>query len=182
MKKRLAILSILIAAGSLPSGICVAQTVVKSSAPPQKKEQSVKVVINENGNITEKEMTIAADSIYHSKDDGKKNKSVTVTVSADHVDGDKQHTYTYTVGDTLQNDLQKKVVWLNDNKRFIIMQNGDQAVIGESAPQHGTVVAGVAGVRMDPYAFDPSDPDIVSYKKKDKRNGLEQITIVRKKK
>ena len=35
--------------------------------------------------------------------------------------------------------------------------------------------------KADPFSFHPTDPSIVSYRKKDVGKGLEKITIVRKK-
>jgi len=151
----------------------ISQSDTKQSAHPQKKEQTIKVLIKKDGKLIESDTTMITK-------DGKEQR-VMVIVNQEDADNGKVTTYTYTIGDTLQNDLERKVVRLKDDKRFIIMQNNDKAVFSHSDSSAGKGAVEIVGVHMDPYAFDPSDPDIVSYKKKDKRNGLEQITIVRKK-
>jgi hypothetical protein len=131
---------------------------VSEAGNPQEKEQTVKVVIKKEGKLIEKDTTFI--------DDGK---------------GSKSYTYTYTVGDTLQNDIPAKVARLGDQKRLIIMQESEGGAFDRQVTPSGAAVW-VEGHQMrDPYAFDSSDPNIVSYKKKDIGKGQEKITIVRKK-
>jgi hypothetical protein len=156
----------------MPEASVNAQSVTSKVGPPQKKEQITRTVINRNGKVSDtiivvsegdekarvkKGMILMADSIYQNSGNDMKNKTVTVIVSDDNEKGAKSSSFTYSVGDTAQNDLERNVVRLKDGKQRIIMQGG----LGNS--------------------FDPSDPSIVSYKKKDMGKGLEKITIVRKK-
>jgi hypothetical protein len=132
---------------------------VSEAGNPQEKEQTVKVVIKKEGKLIEKDTTFS--------DKGK---------------GSKSYTYTYTIGDTLQNDIPAKVARLGDQKRLIIMQESEGDTFDIRVPPPVNAAVWVEGHQTrDPYAFDSSDPNIVSYKKKDIGKGQEKITIVRKK-
>jgi hypothetical protein len=115
-----------------------------------------------------------------------KDKRVTIFINekGEGANDGTTHTYTYTIGDTLQKDKLRKVIRIGDGKRNIIMQDSDGKAFGASTPTpFHTTSDGIRRVRQksDPFAFDPSDPNIVSYHKKDVGKGLEKITIVRKK-
>ena len=183
MKKSIEILKLLglIVLWFFPTIHSEAQTASASAGTPQKKEQKVKILINEDGKTVEKEMTIMADSAYHQLGDDLHQKSVTVTVTDDKNGAGESSTYTYTIGDTLQNDVARKVVRLGDGKKMIIMDSGNGVSFDTPAPRHGTAFIIKNHPLSDPYAFDPNDPNIISYQKKDKGKDLEKITIVRKK-
>ena len=188
----------------LTSGNSNAQVGVETSVQPQKKEQNVKIVIRKDGQLIEKDttivtgdsknftyttkkMTVAADSLYHSIGDDQTGKTVTVTVFDDNGDKGKgsrtsTHTYTYTISDSLQKNGTQKLVRKIEGKPFlIIMENGEGKTF--DLTDSPTTVANQIMVRKvrDPFAFDPTDPTIVSYQKKDVGKDEEKITIVRKK-
>ena len=188
----------------LTSGNSNAQVGVETSVQPQKKEQNVKIVIRKDGQLIEKDttivtgdsknftyttkkMTVAADSLYHSIGDDQTGKTVTVTVFDDNGDKGKgsrtsTHTYTYTISDSLQKNGTQKLVRKIEGKPFlIIMENGEGKTF--DLTDSLTTVANQIMVRKvrDPFAFDPTDPTIVSYQKKDVGKDEEKITIVRKK-
>jgi hypothetical protein len=179
-----------------------AQIGVKTYSQPQKKEQSVKVVIRKDGQLIEKDtivtgdsknftyitkkMTVAADSLYHSIGDDLTGKMVTVTVFDDNGDKGKgsktsTHTYTYTIGDSLQKNGTQKLVRKIEGRPLIIMENGEGKTF--DLTDSPTTVANQIMMHKvrDPFAFDPTDPTIVSYQKKDVGKDKEKITIVRKK-
>ena len=176
----------------------VPQSAVAKSGQPQKKEQRIKTVIIKDGKMIEsdttivggedkakvkvqKEMIILADSVFHQTGDNLKDRRVTVTVTDDSEKGDKTSTFTYSIGDTLKNDLERKVIRLNDGKRMIFMQGGEDAASNSSGlTKDSSGKRNVRGVQ-DRYSKDASDPNIVSYSKKDIGKGLEKIVIVRKK-
>lgn len=187
----------------LTSGNSNAQVGVKASGQPQKKEQNVKIVIRKDGRLIEKDttivagnsnsftyttknMTVMADSLYHSMGDDLKGKTVTVTVFDDNGDNRKSsktstHTYTYTIGDSLQNLGTQKLVRKIEGRPLIIMENGEGKTFDlPDSPAPGTNQIMMRKIR-DPFAFDPTDPNIVSYQKKDVGKDEEKITIVRKK-
>jgi len=180
-----------------------AQVGVKTSGQPQKKEQNVKMVIRKDGQLIEKDttivagnsksftyttknMTVVADSLYHSMGDNLKGKTVTVTVFDDNGDSGKgskttTHTYTYTIGDSLPKNGTQKLVRKIEGRPLIIMENGE----GKTFDVLDAPTAGANRIMIrkdrDPFAFDPTDPTIVSYQKKDVGKDEEKITIVRKK-
>ena len=166
---------------------------------PQKKERKIKIRTIKDGNMTEKDSTIAtgtdnqvfvvgssmsvkADSMYHDLGNGYDQKSVTVTVTDE---GDKQGkgtTYTYSIGDTLKSDVSGKAFRLGNAKRAFIMRDDSGENVGMPAMSSGRTSFRVVGRQaVDPYGFRPDDPSIVSYRKKEMGKGLEKITIIRKK-
>jgi len=182
MKKSIAFLTILITILWLSPWFCMAQTVVKTSGQPQKKEQQIKVVVKEDPKQVEKGMTIMADTIYHQMGDDLKNKKVTVTVIESKEGRGKSNTYTYTISDSLQNKEAHKTVRSDSDKKMIFMKSGDGENFDLPTPPPSARAYRIMGHSMrDPFAFDPADTSIVSYNKKDMGKGLEKITIVRKK-
>ena len=187
----------------LTSGNSNAQVGVKTSGQSQKKEQNVKTVIRKDGQLIEKDttivngnsknftfttknMTVVADSLYQSIGDDLKGKTVTVTVFDDNGDNGKSsktstHTYTYTISDSLQKNGTQKLVRKIEGRPLIIMENGEGKTFDlQDSPTPVANQMMMLKVR-DPFAFDPTDPTIVSYKKKDVGKDEEKITIVRKK-
>lgn len=164
---------------------------------PGIKEKKVKVLIRENGKLVEKDttivngangvvvigkqMTILADSIYGGMGKDLKNKTVTVTVTDDQAVSGQPGTFFYTIGDTLQSDVTKKTIRLDDGKKMIILQNDGNAQYGSRHGYRTVSDAKVFQVTRDPFSFDANDSNVVSYKKKDLGKGLEKITIIRKK-
>ena len=202
--KSKAILTILMAIFCLSSVIGMTQTVVKTAGQPQKKEQRVKVVINENGKLIEKDTTFVtsdgkgltfsdkgiiykADTIIISKDGKSNEQTVTVVVNNDKgnaAKGSKSGTYkyTYTTGDTANANVTPKMIRTGDGKHMIIMKSGESENFDLPAPPPSARAYRVVGYPLrDPFAFDPTDTTIVSYNKKDIGKGEEKITIVRKK-
>jgi hypothetical protein len=204
MDKRKMVLAFLVTSLSWLSTVdCRAQSVAKTAIQPQKKQQNVKVVIRKDGQliekdttivtsdsknytITTKEMTLAADSLYHSLGDDTNGKTVTVTVIQDNENGGTgskagTNTYTYTIGDSLQKNGSQKMVRKINGKPMIIMEGGEGQTFDLPVRASSGTTRIVMHKMVDPYAFDPRDPTIVSYKKKDVGKGEEKITIVRKK-
>jgi hypothetical protein len=204
MKRSIRVLKVLASALIiLSAGNCHAQKVAETSGHPPKKVVDVKVVVKKDGKLIEKdtaivggesrnftfntgEMTVVADSLYHSMGDDTKGKTVTVTVFDDGKASGKgnqkgTHTYTYTIGDSLQKNGTQKLVRKIEGKPVIIMENGDGKTFDEPVWQSGSADRVILQRKRDPFAFDPTDPTIVSYKKKDVGKDEERITIVRKK-
>ena len=166
---------------------------------PQKKERKIKIMTIKDGKMTEKDSTIAtgsgnqvfvvgssmsvkADSMFHDLGNGYDQKSVTVTVTDEGDKNGKGTTYTYSIGDTLKQDVSGKAFRSGNAKRAFIMRDdsGENAVMPEM--RSGRTSFRVAGGHtIDPYGFRPDDPSIVSYRKKELGKGLEKITIIRKK-
>jgi hypothetical protein len=182
---------------------CRAQTVAKTSNQPQKKQQNVKVVIRKDGQLIEKDtiivlegsknftvttnqLTAGADSVHYKIGDDAKGKKVTFTVIQDNENGGKgskagTYTYTYTVGDSLQKNGTQRMVRKVNGKPMIIMDNEGGQTFDLPVRASSGANRIIMHKMVDPYAFDPTDPSIVSYKKKDVGKGEEKITIVRKK-
>lgn len=179
-----------------------AQSSVITSGQPQKKEQKVKILIKKDGKLIESDTafvtstgkgviyeengkTFVADSLVISGSEKGRDRMVTIIINEENGapgNGGKVSTYTYTVGDTLQNDIQRKVIRLGDQKNTIIMQGPEADTFNPKGTSPGTRAVMVEGFQIrDPYSFDATDPGIVSYKKKDIGKGQEKITIIRKK-
>lgn len=200
MKKNIALFGamVLVASWLSPEVYAVPQSAVAKSGQPQKKGQRIRTVITKDGKVIEsdttivdgddkakvkvqKEMIILADSTFHNMGNGLKNRQVTVTVTDNGEKDGKINTFTYTIGDTLKNDLERKVIRLNDGKKMIIMQGGEDAASDPSGLTKNTGGNRIVRRVQDHYSMDASDPNIVSYEKKDVGKGLEKIVIVRKK-
>ena len=180
--KSTAILTILIAGFCFSTVTCVAQNTVQ----PPKQEKGAKVVIGEDPVKVKHDMTLLADSIYHQlgTDQGTdlKEKKVTVTVIESGDGTGNGSTFTYTIGDSLQNKEGHKIVRSAGGQKMIIMRDGKSEDIDLTAMPATGKRYKINGFSLrDPFAFDPADTTIVSYKKKDMAKGLEKITIVRKK-
>ena len=166
---------------------------------PQKKERKIKIMAIKDGKMMEKDSTIVtgtgnqvfvvgssmsvkADSMYHDLGNGYDQKSVTVTVTDEGDKNGKGTTYTYSIGDTLKQDVSGKSFRLGNAKHAFIMRDDSGENAGMPAMSSGrTSFRVVGGYAIDPYGFRPDDPSIVSYRKKEMAKGLEKITIIRNK-
>ena len=133
---------------------------------PQKKERKIKIMAIKDGKMMEKDSTIVtgtgnqvfvvgssmsvkADSMYHDLGNGYDQKSVTVTVTDEGDKNGKGTTYTYSIGDTLKQDVSGKSFRLGNAKHAFIMRDdsGENAGMpAMSAPvmaltQQGTVLS-----------------------------------------
>ena len=160
---------------------------------PQQKVHHVKMLINKDGKLTEKDttlvsedktMTFAIAGNANSDSDKASDKKITVTVNDEKVTdnkGDHVKTFIFTPGDTLQKNIVRKFVRTKDGKPLIIMQNSEGENVGTSTiPAHGEQRV-ILRKMKDPFAFNPNDTNIISYSKKDIGKGKEKIVIIRKK-
>ena len=176
--KSTAFLTILMTGFCFSTLTCVAQT----ANGQQKKEQNVKVAVGEELIKVRKNMTVLADSIYHQFGPDVNVKKVTVTVFEPADGTGNGSTYTYSIGDSLQNKEAHAIVRSAGGKNMIITQNGESEIFDlPTSPATAKRFRINGDAVRDPFAFNPSDTTIVSYKKKDMGKGLEKITIVRKK-
>ena len=184
-----------------PGISALAQSVTPKGNQSQTKEHTVRVLLNNNGQITESDTVIVvkkgdnltysagnavikADTIILSGDGKTRERKVTVIINDNKGSSGKDSvraTCIVTSGDTLGNRAIHDMKWLGDGKRMIIMQDTGGRNFDVAAPGPGTQIR-MDNPWRDPFAFDPSDPDIVSYKKKDVGKDQEKITIIRKKK
>jgi hypothetical protein len=160
--------------------------VEKDQKSQQKKEQHVKVVVNENGK------TIKIDTTFNLPDEKLIQFKVDSILKK------------YGKGGMATGD--EKVIILRGGNHMTMSQGGknfsgaDQISVFYNSDDSGKVKherkvimfpppppvppVNVRGFRVfggDPFAFNPEDKDIISYDKKDLGKGLEKITIVRKK-
>lgn len=175
-----------------------AQTITSSGGVPQKKERVIKVLVTDHGKLTEKDTIIVvsngssasfsagnavfkADTIILSGN-GKTMES-TVTVFDNKGKGNLakdsvKTTYTFISTDSALNEPVGDMKWLGGGKPNIIMKkDGGNAFYFQGPPSR----VHVGYPLEDPFSLGGSDPDIVSYKKKDIGKGQEKITIIRKK-
>lgn len=182
----------------LPGFAASSQTISSAGGPPQKKERIVRVLVNDNGKLTEKDTIIVvgkgssasftagnavfkADTIILSGDGKTRESTVTVFVNDSKGNEEKDSvktTYTFISTDSTFNKPVGDMKWLGGGKPNIIMKkDGGDAFYFQGPPARVHV-----GIPLhDPFSFDRSDPDIVSYSKKDIGKGQEKITIIRKK-
>ena len=167
--------------------------VEKDPKVQQKKEQHVKVMVNQNGKTIkidttfnlpdEKLIQFKVDSIMKKYGKGGMaagDEKVIILRNGNHMimsqggkdsPGEEQMSIFYTTNDSGKVKHERKVI------RMIPPPPPVPPVPGAHAVR-------VQGFRLpggDPFAFNPDDADIVSYDKKDIGKGLEKITIVRKK-
>jgi len=175
---------------------------------PQKKVQRVKVIVSQDGKETridtafnlvdETAIQIQVDSILKKFDaegigsgksdiiihrDGKtmhwKNRN------GDRVTGDEQFDIMIQSGDSGKTKQEQRVIRLGKDCCYYSFggHDGKKMVFPQMPPMppHCEMLIN-RRFDGDPYAFDTKDESVVSYEKKDIGNGLERITIVRKKK
>ncbi len=172
---------------------------------PQQKEQKVKVVVVMDGKETR------IDTTFNLPDETTINNKVDSMLKKLDVNGascDKANRMVFRFDRSRKFHHENKMDTLPGDEQFDIqIQNGDSGkVIGEGRNIH---VKRLGNCRMledsdeflpppppmpphafgmmhqqfggDPFAFDTKDESVISYEKKDIGNGLERITIVRKK-
>ena len=175
------------------------------SSEPQKKEQHVKVIVNQNGkeikidttfNLPdEKAIQLKVDSILGSLEkDGVKSGKESVIIMRN--DGNAMYWNQNPGGHggneqfdvLIQNDdsnmvkHHKKVIMVDKNGKVATINTfGDDMMPPPPPPPPPYPVMKFRHFGGDPFAMDPNDEDIISYDKKDLGNGQEKITIVRKK-
>ncbi len=134
----------------------------KDQKTQQKKEQRVKVVVNQDG----KEIRI--DTTFNFADDKLVQFKVDSILEKYGKDG-------MAKGD-------HKVIVLRGGKIATIDNVGDEMMMPPPpAPPPPFHMRSFNFAGGDPFAMDPNNKDIISYDKKDIGKGLEKITIVRKK-
>lgn len=165
---------------------------VSAQTTPQKKEHRIRVVTRENGRLVETDTVVVnmpngginfkGDSIVVLDDKKSGQRQMTVFVTKGQTDKGSSQTSTYTVttGDTLIDKGLTRAVGTRDGKKIIIMRDGNSSVVSSTgSPDHFRTVTDYPSSTRDP--FNATDPDIVSYRKKDLKNGLEKVTVIRKK-
>ncbi len=177
-----------------------AQSVTPTGSQSQKKEHTVRVLANDNGKVTKKDTVIVirkgnnisysagnviykSDSVFLTGDVKTNEKMVTVFI----IDG-KRHTGKDSVkttcivstGDAPENKAIHDLKWLGDGKRMIIMQDASDWNLDLATPPPVARLS-MGKLMKDSFSFDPTDPDIVSYKKRNVGKDQEKITIIRKK-
>lgn len=167
---------------------------------PQKKEQRVKVIVNQNGKeikidttfnfADQKSIQAKVDSIL--KQNGieqvcaegnhviilKDGNHMTMTQSGNGMPGSEEMQVFYHEGDSGK-VKGKKIVRIH-KKGDIAIFDADGEMIPPPPPMPPLHVRAIMN-HKDPFAINPDDEDIVTYDKKDIGKGLEKITIVRKK-
>jgi hypothetical protein len=185
----------------LPVLAASAQTVTKTASQSQKKSQTVKVQVNDNAKVSVKDTVIVVTKVNNMtySAGNAANKSDTIILSGNGKSEEKKFivfnndskghtgndsvrvTCIVTTGDSMDNKAIHDLKWLGDGKRMIIMKDANGGNFDLPTPPPGAQVR-VGYPLHDAFAFDPTDSDIVSYKKKDMGKGQEKITIIRKKK
>jgi biopolymer transport protein ExbD len=169
----------------------------------QKKEQRVKVMVSQNGKVTnidttfnfpdEKLVKLKVDSLLKKLEivDGKDGNADIVIIKGDgnmhwgqksggSRAGGKEMKVFYMQGDSGSMKNQKKVVHImRDGEVTMFGHDGDMMPPPPPPPPFRVQGFKVSG--GDPFAMDPDNKDIISYDRKDIGKGLEKITIVRKK-
>jgi hypothetical protein len=182
--------------------------VIFNDDQPQKKEKTVKVIVHSDGKTAKIDTTFidVDDKLVHTKVDSML-KEMKVTVF-DNGDGDvliwnekgdpngKFEHFNFFAdslafkafdSDTTGMMMKHRVLRHGDGPRrmvFIQDNNGNHMIVPPVPPV--PPIAGTPHTIMlhrqgDPFAFDPKDKNIISYKRKDMGKDLEKITIVRKK-
>ncbi len=174
--------------------------------PPPKKVQRVKVIVNKDGKETKIDTTFnlmddkmvqeKVDSVLYQLD-GEKfgpgdhgmaihrgGKRIKCTVT-DNFNGPDDENFDIFIqkGDTCKTKDIRKVIRLRGLKNGLNvegMEGNDLIPPLPPIPSHGSFMFHNR-MAADPYAFDTRDESVVSYEKKDIGDGLEKITIIRKK-
>ena len=172
---------------------------------PQKKVQRVKVMVNKDGKTTSIDTTfnLADERMVSAKVD-----SVLRELDIDEFGPGMEDVVIHKGGKRMKCTVTGDVKTHGDERFDIFIQHDDSAKTGEAGkvirikefrnrlnmdgsgtdnflpppppmPPHTLIMHKQHG--LDPYAFDTKDESVVSYEKKDIGDGLEKITIVRKK-
>jgi hypothetical protein len=174
---------------------------------PQKKEQRVKVIINKNGKETkidttfnlpdEKTIQVKVDSMLKKMEIngmGPDMKNIVIHRKGKHMnwngkEGDKfsgkeQFDIMVQVGDSGKCNQEKRVLRIDEDGDFSGFSDAEGDLLPPPPPPPPPYSTMMIQNRFvgDPYSFDTKDESVISYEKKDIGNGLEKITIVRKKK
>jgi biopolymer transport protein ExbD len=186
-------------------------TTTSVQSQQKKDQQHVKVMVSQNGKVTkidttfnlpnEKLVQLKVDSLLKILEgaDGKSGEANIIIMRGDdnihmgkhgkgNSPGERQITVYYQKSDSSDAVGHKKVMMIGNGKGLVTF-DGDGEMMPPPPPPppppHGmTNAIRVQGFKLpggDPFAMDPSDPDIITYDKKDIGKGLEKITIVRKK-
>jgi len=173
----------------------------------QKKEQHVKVVVNQNGKqikidttfhfADDKLIKLKVDSLLKKLDvvdgkDGNANifimrsngKTSMGSHAGGNMPGEQQIQVFYENGDSGKVKGMHKVIRIRDGASVVVEGMDDNMMPPPPPPpppMPGMQIRSFSMAGGDPFAMDPNDADIVTYDKKDIGKGLEKITIVRKK-
>jgi len=163
-----------------------------------KKEKQVKVIVTVNGNESK------IDTAFNISDDKRIDEKVDSLLHKYKIDGGthKNLDKFFLIRDKSKQDLnmlepvddnfdiliqnsdsgskceKPKVVRISRSPNYKVMD--DNEMMPPPMPGHPPVMI-KQRLEVDPFAFDTKDESVVSYEKKDIGNGLERITIVRKK-
>ena len=169
------------------------------SDEPQKKEQRVKVVVNQNGKeikidttfnfADDKVIQAKVDSLLklHGIEDGKGDiQSILITKSGKHMTmhhagntpGNEEFQVFYQEGDS--GKVKGKKIVRIQKEGDIALFDVDGEMIPPPPPMPPMHMKSFS-FHNDPFAMDPNDDDIITYDRKDIGKGLEKIIIVRKK-
>jgi hypothetical protein len=209
LRKKIAIATVLIgllfAASSFTFG--PVEGTISADNGPQKKEQRVKVIINKNGKETkidttfnfadEKTIQVKVDSMLKKMEINRMEpnmKNIVIHRRGKHMswnskEGDKfpgkeQFDIMVQVGDSGKCNKEKRVLRIDEDGDFSGFSDaeGDLLPPPPPPPPPHSVMMIQNRFDGDPYSFDTKDESVISYEKKDIGNGLEKITIIRKKK
>jgi hypothetical protein len=168
---------------------------------PPKKEQHIKVVMNQNGkevkidttftSLDEKVLQDKVDSMMNKLDKSGNSKVIILrdggaSAHSHHssgMPGEGQFEVFYDSNDSGKVRNVRKVIRMENGGPVVMTENFDGGMMPPPPPPPPPPfhVRGYRVVSDDPYAHNPDNADIVSYEKKDIGKGLEKITIVRKK-
>ena len=174
---------------------------------PQKKEQKVKITVNQNGKETkidttfslpdEKTIQVKVDSMLKKMEIngmGPDMKNIVIHRGRKHMNwnskegdsfpGKEQFDITVQMDDSGKCNMKKRVLRIEDEGDFSGFNEAEGDLIPPPPPPmppHSTIMIHKRMVG-DPYSYDTKDESVISYEKKDIGNGLEKITIIRKKK
>jgi hypothetical protein len=173
------------------------------SDEPQKKEQRVKVIVNQDGKeikidttfnfADEKAIQAKVDSILklHGIEDGKGNgknivimksgKHMTMHHSGGNMPGNEEFQVFIQEGDSGKVKGKKIVRIQKEGDLLLVDADGDMIPPPPPVPPVPPFHMKNFTFHSDPFAMDPNDDDIITYDRKDIGKGLEKIIIVRKK-
>ncbi len=184
------------------AGFAYGQTEKSKSADKtqQKKEQHIKIVMNQNGKevkidttfnmLDEKVLQDKVDSIMNKLDKSGNSKVIILrgggasahSFHSGNMPGENQFEVFYNSNDSGKVRHERKVIRMEKGDPVVITDNLSGDMMPPPPPPPPPFhVKSFRVTADDPYAHDPANADIVSYEKKDIGKGLEKITIVRKK-
>jgi hypothetical protein len=137
---------------------------------PQKKSQRVKIIVSKDGKVTE------IDTTLNLADEKKIQFKVDSML--------KRYDITIQKCDSGMGSQGKRIIRIGKDGNFNTFgwHDGDMMIPPPPPVPHKSNFTFYKQFGADPYAFDTKDESVISYEKKDIGNGLERITIVRKKK